>query len=153
MADKVTFTIEGVNAGVLINPFGATPDEVIAHVLDSQGVVGNETCINGVPVKTLTDRYFIKRECFEANTRLGELLLSTGTITEKQLVQALKYQEFNHQHMPLGEVIVQLQFCSQEQIEHALVAQSSLRGSLDQWSSTKTEWQDRLNTILSEIGT
>ena len=54
--------------------------------------------------------------------RLGELLIERGAVTEKQLSEALEYQRNATESLLLGEVLLKLEFCSDEQITEALAA-------------------------------
>ena len=51
---------------------------------------------------------------------LGQLLIERGYLTEQQLEQALAHQKQNENTLLLGEVLQQLQICSEEQVMEAL---------------------------------
>ena len=57
---------------------------------------------------------------------LGQLLLSTESVTQGDLERALAEQE--HSGEPLGEILIDMRVVSQEQVERALRLQARLRG-------------------------
>ena len=52
--------------------------------------------------------------------RLGQLLISQGVLTDEQLTKALDYQRQSGNTLLLGEVLRQLEICTEEQIMAAL---------------------------------
>jgi len=52
--------------------------------------------------------------------QLGQLLLKCGALSDAQLAQALDYQRQNGNSLLLGEVLIKLAICSEEQIMEAL---------------------------------
>jgi len=52
--------------------------------------------------------------------QLGQLLVSGGALSEQQLATALEHQRHSGNSLLLGEVIVQLGFCTEEQIMESL---------------------------------
>ncbi len=54
--------------------------------------------------------------------QLGQLLVSNGVLSEEQLQQALDYQGQTGNSLLLGEVLTELELCSQEQIMESLAA-------------------------------
>src|SRR4051812_26321009 len=56
----------------------------------------------------------------EQKKPLGQLLLSKGVIQQDQLERALEEQKRSNHQKLLGEVLVELQLCSEDQIVEAL---------------------------------
>ncbi|MCJ7545184.1 MAG: Flp pilus assembly complex ATPase component TadA [Phycisphaerae bacterium] len=52
--------------------------------------------------------------------QLGQLLIERGALTPEQLEQALAHQKQNENKLLLGEVLQQLQMCTEEQVMEAL---------------------------------
>lgn len=59
---------------------------------------------------------------------LGEVLLDLGTITEKQLNEALS-QQTNGGRRPLGVILISLGYVTAVEIDYALMRQRARRGS------------------------
>ncbi|HEY9723458.1 MAG TPA: hypothetical protein V6D47_15710 [Oscillatoriaceae cyanobacterium] len=64
---------------------------------------------------------------YRVGIRLGELLIHQGDIGFLQLLEALDHQQRTSQQ--LGESLVALGYCSQEQIEEVLLLQRSLQNA------------------------
>jgi len=54
--------------------------------------------------------------------QLGQLLISQGALTEEQLAKALEFQAQTGNSLLLGEVLIRLELCGEEQIMQALAA-------------------------------
>lgn len=61
---------------------------------------------------------------YKAGIRIGEILINQGDIGFIQLLEALDYQQA--QGVQLGEALMHLGHCSQQQVEDALLLQKSL---------------------------
>lgn len=109
--------------------FGATPAELIGYALDEVGLLGSHTLINGKSARQLVESFYLKRQKVRQTTRLGNLLIQDGILTQKQLIEALSYHVTHD--MPLGASLIQLGFCTQAQLDQALVRQAEIRRMLD----------------------
>lgn len=61
-----------------------------------------------------------RRQAAAARAQIGELLVARGALTRARLDEALQEQERRGRKKLLGEVLVDLNFCSQEQVMEAL---------------------------------
>lgn len=109
--------------------FGATPAELISYALDEVGLLGSHTLINGKSARQMVESFYAKRHKVRQNTRLGNLLISDGILTQAQLIEALSYH-VTHE-VPLGASLIQLGFCTQVQLDQALAHQAEIRRRLD----------------------
>ncbi len=57
---------------------------------------------------------------FNKKLQLGQLLISQGCLSQEQLTKALDYQRQNGNSLLLGEVLVKLEICTEEQIMESL---------------------------------
>lgn len=108
------------------NVFAATPEELIADALEEAGLVQDNTLINGLSARELCQSFHEKRSAYKENSKLGFLLVEKQTITEEQLSQSLEYQS-RYYDLKLGEVLVNMQVCSKEDVEAVLQTQQALR--------------------------
>lgn len=109
--------------------FGASAPELVAYALDEVGLLGSHTLISGKSARKLVESFYNKRHKVRQTTRLGNLLIQAQVITQSQLIEALSYH-VTHQ-VPLGQALIQLAFCSQEQLNDALARQAEIRRRLD----------------------
>jgi hypothetical protein len=109
--------------------FGATAAELLSYALDEVGLLGSHTLINGKSARQLGEGFYTKRHKVRQNTRLGNLLISDGVLTQAQLIEALSYH-VTHE-MPLGASLIQLGFCTQAQLDQALARQASMRRHME----------------------
>lgn len=109
--------------------FAAKPSELLAYALDEVGLLGSHTLINGKAARSLVESFYAKRQKVRQNTRLGNLLISDGILTQAQLIEALSYH-VTHE-LPLGESLIALGFCTQAQLDSALLRQAEIRRHLD----------------------
>jgi hypothetical protein len=142
--------ITGIRFDEWINPFGATPEELVAANLDEGGLLAKETKINGKPARELCQNYQKKRDRFQEATRLGTLLVKESLITGEQLTTALAAQKEKSQ--PIGEILIQLQICSQEEIQAALARQKQLRQEIQQMEIVQSEWKTLWQRLLILVG-
>jgi hypothetical protein len=137
MDSKQGIQLSGIRLDDWVNPFGASPEELLAGTLEEGGLLGSETVINGQSAQELFQAYNRKRRQFQEATRLGSMLVKTGVLTQEQLSQALVAQK--DQNRPLGEVVVAMGFCSQAVIESALERQRTLRTEMEKVEQAQQE--------------
>jgi hypothetical protein len=122
---KETITISDIRQDEWINPFGATPEELIAGALEDGGLVEQNTTINGKNAHAVYQAYCKKKNLFQETTRLGTILLKENLVTREQLDEALQKQAETGQ--ALGEVLIALTLCTQSDIDQALAHQQTIR--------------------------
>jgi hypothetical protein len=127
---NISIELTGIRLDDWVNPFGASPEELLAGTLEEGGLLASETQINGKSAQTLYMAYNKKRRQFQEATRLGTLLVKMGLITHDQLTQALEIQKKDN--TPLGEALVALNFVSAEVIEDILAKQKAIRTEMEQ---------------------
>lgn len=108
--------------------FGARPEELVAYALDEVGLLGSHTLIAGRSGRVLVESFYRKRHKVRQNTRLGNLLIQAGVLTQAQLIEALSWH-VTHE-VPLGQALVELRFCSQQQLDQALAQQAQIRSQM-----------------------
>lgn len=143
--------IESIAINEDLNPFGATAEELLAGTLDENGLLSMDTKINGQPARSLCDAYYKKRNQFREATRLGDLLVRAGLITPKQLLNALNLQK--ERAMPLGEVIVSMGFCRQEEIELTLERQKTIREEFERAEEARAQWRSLWKGLVKRLFT
>lgn len=111
------------------NVFAATPEELLADALDEAGLLQESTMVNGLSARELCRAFHQKRMNYKENSKLGFLLVEKQTITEEQLSQSLEYQS-RYYDLKLGEVLVNMQVCSKEDVEAVLQTQQTLRRAI-----------------------
>ncbi len=109
--------------------FGATPEELVAYALDDIGILDVKTHINEKPARPLVERFYAKRQKVRRTTRLGNLLIQGGVINREQLIEALSCHVTRE--IPLGEALILLGFCSQQQLDDTLSKQAEMRRRLN----------------------
>jgi len=125
---KELITIAHVHQDQWVNPFGATPPELVAAALEESGLLDQYTVINNKNAREFFQAYCQKRNLFQEATKLGNILVKEGVLTTEQLNHALQTQAENPK--PLGEVLTELALCSAQDIERALERQKSIREDL-----------------------
>ncbi|PIQ23860.1 hypothetical protein COW36_13565 [bacterium (Candidatus Blackallbacteria) CG17_big_fil_post_rev_8_21_14_2_50_48_46] len=105
--------------------FGATVPELISFALDEVGLMNEKTLVNGKSARELAEHFYRKRNRMRQNSRLGNLLIQEGIISKEQLISALSYHV--SEDVPLGEALLQLNFCTPEHLEWGLKQQATLR--------------------------
>lgn len=73
----------------------------------------------------------MKRQNSHETSRVGDLLLASGTITRDQLLEAVARQRDRGDACLLGEVLVELGYATAEDVELALLRQRARRGQMD----------------------
>lgn len=91
----------------------------------------------------------------DAESRLGDVLLRMGTITNEQLADAMNRQRAGDSR-PLGELLVELGYAESRDIELALLRQQALRGHLTCEDGLRLleearEGTERVGSSLSEL--
>lgn len=125
MSRKNEVVLSGLRQDEWVNPFGATPEELLAGALDEFGLMDKTTTINGKPARQYFELFVTKRSRFQESTRLGSILVRQGLVTREELTQALFAQ--HQQSLPLGEVLMSMGICAQADIEAALSRQAEIR--------------------------
>ncbi len=142
--------LKHISLGRWVNPFGATAEEFIANTLDDNGLIDPNTLINDMPARQLAQQFLSKRASFQEATRLGSMLVAVGIITEQQLAQCLDIQHKSHQ--PLGQLLVDAGYCSQQQMIDVLNQQSTVREHYEELaeaeSRVKQVW-DKLRAFMT----
>lgn len=109
--------------------FGASPAELVAYALDEVGLLGSHTLISGKSARNLVENFYAKRHKVRQTTRLGNVLIQSGIITQPQLIEALSHHVTHH--VPLGQALIQLNFCTQAQLDEALSRQAEIRRKIN----------------------
>jgi len=115
------------------NPFSATPDELVANALNESGLLTRETKINDKPANLLCQAFYKKREIYKKTSRLGIILIRNSIISEEQLETAIEQQKQQHDGR-LGETLVELNFCSEKDVDEGLKFQTEIRSGLKNFS-------------------
>jgi hypothetical protein len=111
-----------------VNPFNASTEELLAGALEETGLMNKDTQINGRSAQDFYHSYCKKKNLFQEATRLGSILVKEKIISDDQLKKALIKQQNNGQ--PLGEVLLSMQLCTEQDIEQALHRQKTIRDEL-----------------------
>jgi len=111
------------------NPFAATDEELVANAMDQAGILTKNTRINGKLASDLCHNYYEKRENYKKSTQLGNLLVKDSIISHSQLKEALEYQK-KQPYKKLGDTLVELNYCTKEEISGQLKNQSTVRSNL-----------------------
>lgn len=122
---KESISISNIRQDEWVNPFGATPEELIAGALEESGLMESRTLINGKSAQSVFQAYCNKKSLFQEATRLGNILMKEKLVTKEQLSQALQYQA--EHGTPLGEALVAMSICTEDEIALALAHQQSIR--------------------------
>lgn len=150
MVAKERIIVNGIRQDEWVNPFGATPEELVASALDDSGLMQSRTTVNGKSAQTIFQSYCKKKNLFQEATRLGNILLKEAVIQQEQLTEALKVQA--ETGLPLGEVLISQQLCTSEDIQRALVHQQALREDLyrleQEKENRKTLWRRIIGFLL-----
>ncbi|MDX2083794.1 MAG: hypothetical protein SFZ03_00195 [Candidatus Melainabacteria bacterium] len=146
MSEQTTaLVVSGIGHSDILNPFQASPEELLAGVLDENGLLNEATVINQQPAQPLAQAYYRKRQQFRQATRLGQLLLQSGLIHAEQLTEALLHQQQLPNPRPLGELVVDLGYCQAQQVEALLSQQQRIRQDYDALEesreTTRNLWQ------------
>jgi hypothetical protein len=140
-----TLNVEGINID-LFKPFGVTADEVLANVLKEAGLLTIETRINEIEALKLCNSFLIKKSNFKQSTQLGNLLVKNKIITLAQLKEALAVQKMSPASK-LGNVLVDMQFCTKYDIERCIKSQNQIREDLEALDS----YQDKISSIRQRL--
>ncbi len=132
-----------------VNPFKATPEELMAASLESSGLVTSETTINGADYTTVYASYCKRRKNFQDATRLGGILINHNVITKAQLKKALEHQTEASQ--TLGQILIDLNLCSHEELSIALEEQKVIRHNIEEIEKAESRLKRFLNSLVSYI--
>jgi hypothetical protein len=95
----------------------------------SQSLLRLELCTLDTIIEGVIGRSRLGNVCTRhANNRLGSILLHEEVISEKQLKQALFFQ--SQMNRPIGELLVQLHCCKEEDVKAALKKQRPIKAEL-----------------------
>ena len=122
--------ISGINKENF-NPFGATGEELVAIALYEAGLLNDSTKVNLFSAKELSLLFFKKREMYKKLSRTGNLLIKYGIITAEELTNALDYHKKNISER-IGSILVELGFCTNDDIDKILQTQAQLRIDLEE---------------------
>jgi two-component system chemotaxis sensor kinase CheA len=92
----------------------------------------------------------------EDNTRLGELLVACGAVTERELEETLAIQECEgarrENAQPLGEILVERQIVQPELVDAALTKQKEARARQSQEARFIRVHADKLDSLINLVG-
>ncbi len=114
----------------IFNPFGATAEELVANLINESGLMRKDTRINGIPAKEYCDSFYEKRASYKESTRIGSFLVRNDIISQNQLDEALVRQKQNRD-LRLGQILVNMNVCSKDEIHHSLNEQTTMRAGID----------------------
>jgi hypothetical protein len=143
---KNSITVNGIRQDEWANPFGASPEELVASALEESGLMEKKTTINGRSAQGLFQTYCKKKSLFQEATRLGSILLKEEIISREQLDQALAIQ--TRTGRPLGEVLLEKRFCRESDIEMALNRQQAIREDLARLEQAREAKKDFWGRII-----
>ena len=128
------------------NPFGAGVEELAASALRDAGLLSNATTINGKHAVELLDSLSLKVRDYEEATRLGTLLVRRGVLREEDLEKALNLHR-SGSSLRLGDALVELKICSEEDVRRNVEAQAMIRESL----SDLDEFRRKIDSIKERL--
>ena len=143
---KDSITVSGIRQDEWANPFGASPEELVASALEESGLMEKKTTINGRNAHGLFQAYCKKKSLFQEATRLGSILLKEEIISKEQLAQALGIQARTGR--PLGEVLLEKRFCRDTDIAMALNRQQAIRDDLARLEQAREAKKDFWGRII-----
>lgn len=108
------------------DPFSATTEELLAAALKEAGLITSGTTINGRAVIECLESWNLKNSRSRELSRIGNLLLRHGMLSEEELRRALRLQD-EKQGLLLGEALVELGICTPGQVDKVLGAQGRIR--------------------------
>jgi len=91
----------------------------------------------------------------EDKTRLGELLVACGAVTQRELDESLALQEksaFEEKAQPLGEILVERQIAHPELVDAALNKQKEVRQRQAQEARLIRVHADKLDSLINLVG-
>ncbi len=134
------------------NPFEATEEELIANALDQAGLIKEDTKVNSESARLVCNKFYEKREKYRKSTRLGSILVQKDIISEDQLKKALKHQEDKPERR-IGDTLVTLRYCSQNDIEKTLEEQGKSRcsaGFSNRTHATISKISDKIKKFVND---
>jgi len=145
MADQNTLTVKNLNIG-LFKPFGASPEEVLANVLNEAGLLSQDTYINDIEAIQLCNSFLARKGNFKQSTQLGNMLVKNKIVTLQQLKDALSEQKRNPA-LKLGNVLISMGACTKFDIERCIRSQNQIREDLEALDT----YQDKISSIRSRL--
>lgn len=139
------FVIEGLGTADT-NPFSVSPEEMLAAALNEARLVTPDTMINGRSCRERLESWNLKTSRFREISRLGNLLLKRGVLTESDLGRALRLQE-ERGGLLLGEALVELGACTFPEIETVLGTQVRLRDDM----KDLVQFREKIETIKERL--
>ena len=149
MAVQMDLNIKNLKNDNWVNPFKATPEELMAASMEPSGLVTPETTINGTNYDALYASYCRRRKNFQEATRLGGILINQDVITKEQLQEALERQSKTLQ--TLGQVLIEMKLCTQEDVTRALEEQVTIRHNIEEIEKAESKLKRFLNSLVSYI--
>lgn len=92
------------------------------------------------------------RESTGSPERLGEMLVQAGTITENELVNALRAQAENEERQPIGEILIGNGAAMPSVVEAALVQQNKARETRNVENSSIRVDAEKLDHLINLVG-
>ena len=114
----------------MYNPFAASAEELLAMALDEAGLIGPSTTIGGKEAGIALESFFQKRSHYREISKLGNLLVRQGALSEEDLHRALALQRKSG-GLKLGEVMLELGICSVDDIMRNLDTQVLIRRDME----------------------
>jgi hypothetical protein len=124
--------IDAINTDFL-NPYEATPEELVAEAMEHFGLIDDETTLNALQAKEHLRNLLLKKKYYHGVlprkasfiTKLGSLLVQRNIINNMQLKEALNYQK--QTPIKIGEILVKLGFVEEDDITDIIEEQRKIR--------------------------
>ena len=105
------------------------------------------------PGSRVADYIRLIQELPEDKVRLGELLVSSGAVTQREVQEALQGQEqHTHQRAPLGQILIDEQVVRPEVVDAALNRQNEVRARQSQEAMFIRVHADKLDSLINQVG-
>lgn len=114
--------------------------------------VNDQEHIKIYPPETKIDEFISLIESYEDETRLGELLIACGSITQKELSKALNKQNGETPKGLLGEVLIDQQAVPTKVVNAALKKQAEISETKARESKSIKVSADRLDELIDQVG-
>jgi hypothetical protein len=122
--ESIPVSISGLRLDEWVNPFGATPEELLAAALEENGLLAEGTRINGRSGREAFRAFSRKRSLFQQAIRLGTLLVRERVISREHFQDALAHQRGNAR--PLVEILLDWNLCNEEAVNQALAKEKTI---------------------------
>ncbi|HTK01098.1 MAG TPA: chemotaxis protein CheA [Bordetella sp.] len=124
----------------------ATIESTFEFVLD-------DCDIRIIPPRSRTADYMLMiEELGEEPAMLGEMLVRCGTLTPRELDEALRAQRSGEADGPLGEILIRQQTVAEPVVDRALAKQRQAKDSKHQESRSMRIDADKLDHLISLVG-